>query len=362
MFTETELQELMEFQADGRTLLSLYLNTDLSQQPKEKVRLVLRELLDRVSDRVRETDRQRVERFFDFEYDWQSKGVVIFSHQESGFWRAYPLSVPLTNGVFAFGRPYIKPLADLLEEYGRYGVVLVDREGARIFLVHMGVIQEQEEIMGQDLRRHKQGGWAAQRYQRRVDKQAEQNLKLVARATSAFCEGGQCNRLIIGGSDETVAQFVEMLPKAVRKKVVATISIDVTASPAQVLEASSEVIQEEQRRYENEQVEAMVTAAASGGAGVMGLADTLGALQEGRVHRLIVAQGYEHEAYLCGNCGYVVAQEMKSCPLCRGKIKKMDNAVDYIVQKVVESGGEVMVVRDSPALANAGHIGALLRY
>lgn len=362
MITEAELQELLEFQTEGGTILSLYLDTDLSQQAKERVRLVLRDLLDRVSNRIHEADRQRVEKFFDFEYDWQSKGVVIFSSQEEGLWRAYPLSVPVSNGVFAFSRPYIKPLTDLLEEYGRYGVVLVDREGARMFLVHLGVIQEQDEVTGQDLRRHKQGGWAAQRYQRRVDKQAEQNLKLVAKATSAFCESGQCKRLIIGGSDETVAQFTEMLPKALRRKVVATISMDMTASPAQVLEASSQVIQDEQRRYEEEQVEAMVTAAASGGAGVMGLADTLGALQEGRLHRLIVAQGYEHEAYTCGDCGYIVAQEMKSCPLCAGKIKKMGNAVDYIVQKVVEGGGEVMVVRDSPALAKAGYIGALLRY
>jgi hypothetical protein len=30
-------------------------------------------------------------------------------------------------------RPYVKPLVDLLDAYGAYGVVLVDSQGGRVF-------------------------------------------------------------------------------------------------------------------------------------------------------------------------------------------------------------------------------------
>jgi peptide subunit release factor 1 (eRF1) len=83
---------------------------------------------------------------------------------------------------------------------------------------------------------------------------------------------------------------------------------------------------------------------------------------EGRVRVLLVAEGYRATGYRCQHCGYIAAQAKEKCPFCGGRVKQIDDAVDLIVRSVIDQGGQVEVVRDSPALEKAGHIAALLRY
>jgi len=361
LLDEKDLQELAGFKSEESPILSLYLDADLTRQPKEKCKLVLKELLKAVTKEAAE-EVERIEKFFDFEYDWQGKGMAIFSCQKQGLWRAFPLAVPVISQVFVGERAYIKPLAKLLDEYGRYGVVLVDRQGSRFFLFHVGELQEMSETLGKGVKRHKRGGWAQARYQRHVDELAQQNLKQAAEAAARFYAEGKCHRLILGGTDENVAQFQSMLPKSLQELIVGSMPIEIIASEAEVQRRSLEAIAEVERRSERELVEKVVTTATKGGAGVIGLADTLGAVHEGRVHTLAVAEGYSAQGYRCRECGYLAAQEVEKCPFCGGEMEKVDDAVDLIIRKVVEGGGQVEVVKDSKELRKAGSIGALLRY
>jgi len=362
VINEKELQELTSLTSAGAPVLSMYLNTDLSQQSKEKCKLVLRDVLEKVRSAAAGEDVAKIETFFDLEYDWQGKGVAIFSASASGFWRLYPLTVPIESEAHTGERPYLKPLAQVLSEFARYGVVLVDREGARLFLVHLGQIEEKASWTGQDVKRHKQGGFAAARLQRRVDKQAQQNLKRAAEATVRFCADNLCNRLVLGGSDDTLPRFRGMLPKALQKQIVGTLSLDVTASASEVMVRSAELLATEEREREQKLVEDLITAAAKGRSAVIGLADTFYEAHQGRVHTLVLERGFETNGYLCDGCGYVSAEPITKCPFCGGKPHAIEEAVNRVVEKVIESGGKVETVAANEALAKAGHVGAILRY
>ena len=50
MFTERDLNELVEFQSEQSPVLSLYLNVDLTQQTTDQYKLTLRSLLKQVAD------------------------------------------------------------------------------------------------------------------------------------------------------------------------------------------------------------------------------------------------------------------------------------------------------------------------
>jgi len=358
---ERELQGLATLESTEGPVLSLYLNTDLTQQSKDKCRLVLRDLLQRIQGSAADEDIARVERFFDTEYDWQARGVALFSLVGQELWRVYPLALPVESEVHLGDRLYLKPLTQLLGEYNRYGVVLVDREGARYFVMHLGQIEEKSELIGKDLKRHKQGGFAAARFQRHADRQAEQNMRLAAEATTRFCQDNRCTRLILGGADDTLPQFREMLPKALQKQVVGTLTVGMTASATEVLERSRELIEAGQRTREQKLVKDTVTAAAKGSAAVIGLADTFYVVHQGRVHTLVVEKGFEADGYLCG-CNYISAEPVAKCPFCGGKPEPIHEAVNLIVQRVLEAGGKVETIAESETLAEAGHIGALLRY
>jgi peptide chain release factor subunit 1 len=362
MITQAELQQLIDFEPGEHPALSLYLNVDPGRRSKDKYKLWLRNLLKDVSGEADPADIERVERYFDFEYDWQGKGVVCFACDKAGLWQAFSLAVPVEDDVFVGDRPYIKPLTDLMDRHEPYGVALVDREGARLFRIHMGETVETAGTLGEETKRHKQGGWAAQKLQRHEDVQASHNLRSAANVAIDFFQQGQCRRVVLAGTEETVSQFHGLLPRAWQDKVVGTIPMDMNASEADVLAKSRSVVREALAREQAKLVERIITSAAKGEGGVIGLADTLDALQEERVHTLVVAEGFSAPGYRCASCGYVAADSGGDCPYCDGDMAHVDDAVEYAVKRALELGGHLESVRDNPSLVEAGSIGAVLRY
>ncbi len=359
MIDERAIQELVNFRVDGASVLSLYLNVDPHRRTREKYKLALRRLLESVSAQADSRDLARVERYIDLEYNWQGRAVACFSCEAAGFWRAFPLLLPREDLAFVGDRPYVKPLTDIME---RYAVALVNRGGARLFVFYMGALQEATEISGEDVKRHRAGGWAAQRYQRHEDVTAQRNLREAAELTEAFCRQHKCDRLILGGTETNVALFEELLPSALRERVIGRISVDKDASPAEVNERALEVVQTYLAQSESALVNDMITTAAKGRAAVIGLADTLGALHEGRLRRLVVEQGYRAPAYLCRGCGYMTVEPVERCSFCGGDMAYLPDAVDHLIHHAIQQGLDVTIVGGSEALQRAGHIGALLRY
>jgi peptide chain release factor subunit 1 len=362
MLSEKELQELAGFRSESGTVLSVYVNTDLTGQPKEKAKLVLREALDSVRAEAHAEDVARVESYVDREYDWRSRAVAVISALQDDLWRVYPLPVAVQTEAHVGPAPYLKPMTRMLDEYARYVIVLVDREGARLFLMHLGGIEEKAGWAGQEVKRHKQGGRAAERYQRREDQRARQNMRQSADMVVRFLQEARASGLILGGSDETLPRFRELLPKAMQKQIVGTLAIDMQAPAAEVMERATELINAGEQEREARLVEDMVTAAAKGSGAVTGLPDTFYVAHEGRVHTLVVERGFEAAGYLCAGCGYISAESIGKCPFCGGLPEVTSDAVDRVMQKVMDSGGKVEIVAPSDALTKAGRIGAILRY
>jgi peptide chain release factor subunit 1 len=362
MITENELQELIDFQGDDAPVLSVFLNVDPSQRSKEEYKLALRKILKEVSDQAAREDVERVERFFNLEYNWQGRGVALFSCAAGDLWRTYSLAVPVDDGAFVHSRPHVKVFSDLMDQYAPYGVILVGKEGARLFGISLGEIENSVDLLGEETKRHKQGGWAASRYQRRDDEQAQQNLKASADLATGFLRPAHHKRLLIGGTEETVAQFKTFLPKALQDLIVATIPIDVTAPDSEVLARSMSIIKEVEGAEEKRLVEQALTLAAKGEAGATGLDDTLTAVQEERIHILLVDRDFHAPGYRCEDCSYVTTALLEKCVYCGGVFTPVEDVVEFVVGRVVNSGGQVNVVHDAPMLKEAGGIGAILRY
>jgi len=363
VITERQMQELAGYNPPAGQVLSLYLNVDPRRRIPEKYKLALRRQLTMVVDLADPADIARIERYFDYEYNGQGRGVACFSCQEADYWRAYPLSVPVEDAVSVGDHPHIKPLGDVMETYARHAVALISREGARFFVFEQGEAEEVGSLEGEDVKRHKQGGWAAARYQRHEDAAAHRNLKDVAEATADFCREHGCQRLILAGTEKTVAQFGPLLPRPLQEQVVGSFAVGMTAALSEVAERSLEITQEAALQQQALLVEQLITAASSkGGAGALGLADTLRLLEEGRVHHLVLAEGYRGTVHRCENCGYMTVEPLETCAFCGGQMRLLDDAVNRVVSRAIERDVEVTTVRDSKALEEAGSIGAILRY
>jgi peptide chain release factor subunit 1 len=367
MIDQATLHELVGFQPTQKNAptLSLYLDVDPRHRTTDEYRLALRHLLAAVDGQANKEDCARIERYIEKEYDRQSRSLVCFSCAAEGFWHAIPLMAPVEDTVFAGHRPYVKPLGDIIETFARYGVVVLDREGGHLFMFNLGMLEGVSGVAGEDIKRHKQGGWAAARFQRREDEAAYRNLKEVAEMASEFVRSGDVRRLILGGTEGNVAQFAAMLPKSVQQIVVGTINADVAASPSEVGEKSLALIREVAAARKAKLVDQLITTAAKGGPAALGLANTLLAVDARRARHLVLDDGFAAPAVRCDNCGYVGVEQKgddTTCPLCEAHLRVLPDAADSLVRWAIEQDIDVTFVSGSAALQEAGAIGALLRY
>ncbi len=365
MLSENDLRELLEFNATD-PVLSVYLNTDPSEGNTDTLKRRLRSMIKEIN---LTSDVEAISKFFDHEYNWSGRGVAVFSCSPQNFFRAYPLAVPVRNLVHISDRPSVKPLASLLDNYGGYGVVLVDKQGARLFFFHMGELREQEGVLGETVKRTKTGAGASAVPGRRgssatsrtVDEVVERNMKEAAEFAIRFFEDNHVRRVLVGGTDENVKLFCGLLPKAWQSLVMGTFPMSMTASHAEVRARALELGIQTEAEREKRLVERLLTLAAKNSGAVIGLEETLTAVNSGRVQTLVISEGFRKNAFRCKSTGWLTTKPEE---LCNGEddVEKVYDVVDTVVNQVMRGGGEVDVVMSSSELEKAGCIGAMLRY
>lgn len=366
MITETNLQELLGFKSQY-PVLSIYLNTDPSQGSADVYQLKLRNLL---KDVELEEDVARMEHYFASEFDWTGRSVAVFSCAPAKFFRAYTIAMPVGTRLRIGDHPHVKPLADLLDSFGAYGVVLVDKQGARLFYFHLGELREQEGVMGEEVRHTKRGGASTfpgrrggiagqTHYEEEV---TERNMKEIASIAERFFKENNVRRVVIGGTDDNVSLFRSFLPKSWQSLVVGAFRMNMLATSDEVLEKTMELGNQAEAKQEEKLLNQIVTAASKGKAGVLGLYDTLGAVAEGRIQMLAVQNGFRAPGYRCQECNYLTDRPLPACPVCGGKFKEIPDAVEMAVHNVMRAGGDVDILQHPHKVKGFENIGALLRY
>ena len=367
MFSHVDLQELLAFDAGENQVLSLYADADAGQQPRETIKQQLRGLLRQAPAEL-EADVAVIEKYIDLSHDWSKPGLALFSCQAQDFFRVYPAAVAFRNRLRIGAKPYVKPLAHLLDHYAHYGVVLVDRVGARFFEFHLGELQHTGGVLGEDVRKLKHGGGSSATGMRggiggdRAEEEAAgRNLKEAAAAATHFFSNKDIRRLFLGGTTETVSQFRDMLPRRLQSCLAGTFAVEMNASEHEVRERSLALLRGANEQRERKLVEKMMSGAAQGGLGVIGLESTLAAVSQGRVQTLIVSDGYKapglldtsSHSLLDADAGY--GQE-------NGHLEPVADVVETAVAQTLSHGGHVEIISDNPELEKVGRIGAILRF
>ena len=367
MFNQAQLQELLSYQPNGHEVVSVYIDTDSGKATKDAIKLQVRGML-KSAQLTEEKDAAEIERYLDHSYDWKQPGLALFCSNGGDFFRAYPAAIPFRNRVRLGYKPYVKPLAHLFDYYAHYGVILVDRVGARFFEFHLGELQATEGTMGEDVRKLKQGrgssavgmrgGVGGARHENEV---GQRNLREAANIANQFFTDKPIRRLFLGGTAETVAQFKDMLPKQLQSCIAGTFSIDMTAGDHEVRQQTLALLQEANQAREEKLVKDLITAHAKGGNAVIGLDDTLQAICDKRIETLVISDGFKKPGYVQDNSGYIVANLAKS-PLSDRELTAVNDVVDAAVAQTMSLGGHVEVIAGNHNLEDVGRIGAILRF
>lgn len=361
MLSDKAVQELLNHQSSV-PMLSIYLNTEM---PPDAYKLTLRSMLKGID---MPADQEASLRYIEHEYAREGRSLALFSCAEENFFRAYPLSVAVHSRIHVDTKPYMRPLANLLDAYGAYGVALVDKQGARFFYFHLGKLVEQDGLLGEEEVRQSKSSPSSVHGRRSYESlsnpdtiAAKKNFKEAAEYAVAFFGKQKVRRVLLGGTDENIAQFQQQFPKSWQSLIVGSFAMDMNANHQQILDETLRVGAKAEEKREAVLVQQMITSAAKAAEGVVGLVDTLPATREGRVQTLLVDENFHAPGYRCESCEYLAAQAEETCPFCGGRFRKIEDATETAVRQVMLSGGVVEIVRDNTEMAEIG-IGALLRY
>lgn len=379
MFSHADWLTLKVYKPDGEGfVLSLYLDVDRAKEVNRNrgFERALHNMIrshesQSISPSLRAdwlNCRKAVEEFV-HSYQPSKRSLLIFSNPRRPFWWHCELTVPLENELSFSDSPYLRPLAEKMDEYERYGVVLLDSERARFFSVYMGEIEELQEITTDVPRKTQTSGtdqiWSQKHQQRHHREHVVQHFRDVIEKLRDFTEENRFEALALGGSQQATADLVQALPKALSRRVAGTFTLPVSAKPQEALSHTKEIETRQRQVRQQELIDSLITMTNKGGKATLGLADTVEAINEGKVWRLVYDKSLLATGFVCRECGMLFAGENHGrCRRCGVETEPTPNLVNNAIAKVIEAGGSIDEVSDGAAsrLAEIGHIGALLRY
>jgi len=378
MISDQDIKQLRRYTPDSDScILSLYLNVDQSNAAnlnrgfETSFESLCRQVLD--NQHSDQAGRQRFEaesrliRQFLRDYVPKGKTLVVFSDSKQKFWWQRDLQVGLPPGLRWSQKPWVRPLLELVEGHDRIAVVLIDKQRARIFAGDNGEIDKQLEIMSDVPNRHSTTGtdhiMSQGQMERDHDNHVQSHAKRTADELSSLIERLKLEKVVIGGPVEATSVFIGSLPKRIQQMVIGTISAPVDAGIDRVMNEVRNVQDKAEQEDETKIVDAMITAAMKGDKAVLGLSDTLFAIQEGRVYRLVVARDYRAEGKECGSCHVLIADGLDNCSFCGGKLAAAPDLINRASHRVLDMGGKIQLVAgEAAAKLSSARIGALLRF
>jgi len=388
MFADLDLRSLAEMSSSERAFLSVYLSRPSSVADLEKRFRRIRRVLsgkgeDAPSSRAEGqapsdvrpalkgvADKDEREHFDEncaivMKYldknPFESGSVAVFSCWALDYLLAVPLAATVPDLVQVDSSPFVRPLAELQDEYENVAVVVADNSRARIFLVSSAVAGDEEVIKGNVKNHVKKGGWSQQRYERRRDKQLKLYAREIVSALEDLRREEDFRRILLVGGKETIRAIRENLPAAL-EKIAADKALDLRRAEGAVNEDIWELFREEERESERDLWERIRAEYMKGGLGAAGLDDVLAAAREGRVERMIVDRTFKPEGRRCRDCERLASGKPAKCAGCGSESLFNVDLVNEIVEMLEQSGATVDFADPIPSLAEAGGIAALLRY
>ncbi len=369
MFSQKDLKELIQIET-SHPILSLYLNTDSTLQNQDVSRLHLKNMLKDIPANMQE-DVIAVQQYIEHEYDWQSRGIALFSCADEGLLWTFNVKSPLLKDAFFIkNHAVIYPLARILDVCAGWGIIIIDKQGARLFTYNAGKLTEHEGFLGEAVRQTKGGGSGSNLHGSRGEDNGSENIKNSihlnmkegAAYTARVFDQRQIRRMVIGGSDENTHQFMAELPKTWQSLVAGTCALDMESDHKDILAKLLEIIQRKENETTAALVNQVITATAKGNQGALGLEAVMNEIRNGRAQIILFEEGTVLNGHQCRGCHYLTTQSLDACPFCGKTFEPLENAGEMAVHEALKNNMTVKITEGNQPLLEAGGIAAILRY
>jgi hypothetical protein len=389
------LSELARLRSGSEPIVSLYLDVRWNdEQQRERVRLFvqdrcrkilghylpdspgcegLRRTLDRIQKYVSGLTGQA--------YEAEKNGLALFACESSNLWRPLFFARSFENELAADGVPHLAQLVRLSDDCEPALVIMPGPDGADIYQLTLGELALQSALHrgpaphrdkefstagtakpGHHFEREGKDERHSEEYQRRSWKAAG------TEATVLFDSRHGCH-LVFVGTSENVAAFERELPDRLRERVIARLPRPRDFDRANgarhdgVIQGAADAVRMHERSAEERDVDAVVGESLRGGLAVLGPDDVVQALNQGRVHRLVLEEDFERAGWRCDNCDALGsnAEAAEKCIYCGGDVRVLHDLGEALVARTLSEGGEVELVAHQNKLHSYKGVGAFLR-
>ncbi len=379
MMTRDKIETLGRVSTPEWPTISLYLRID-KERIDEDFTIRLKNLISGAADNLdpeyshdqRQAvldDLDRIKEFVRDKQDRYGRGLALIVNSHEELWEAIEIPSQIDSSITIGPSTNVYPLIRLLETVEPYCTCLISRDQSRIFYSELGHIEELSQsrndmVPGQ----HEQGGWSQARYERHIQEHVRGHFKDTAAELQELEQKRPFRLLVLGGTDEVVSGFVEMLHPYVKERHVGTVRLLPEANINEVEQDSQEVIGRWLEGEKQRTLDALKNQAPEGELRATGLQSTIRALQRGQVMTLILDEAFESPGAVCENCGSLqIPDETESakCIYCGGALQDRENIVPDVVLGAFQQGARVIFLDSADQRQQArefGEIGALLRF
>ncbi|MDA0767115.1 MAG: hypothetical protein O3A87_05150 [Verrucomicrobia bacterium] len=264
----------------------------------------------------------------------RGRSAAVFSR-----WGDYPFVLPLTMGVPIEAQfhvatvPVIFPLVEMKDRFHRFVLVATTSDSARIFEINLGEVSESLLAERPELRERLGREWTRAHYQNHRREREDQFVKeKVAIIERLMAKRGH-NALILAGEARFVNRLRDQLPKHLQVRVAGKILGGLgEGTLSKVVEESIEVFLGQEHEESHDAVRRLDAAVRSGGLAVVGLKETLRAIEFHQADQLILSSDLPTEER------------------------------EQLVRLATQQDLPVETVQGSDTLERNGGVGCLLRY
>jgi rubrerythrin len=330
--------------------LSVYLSVDQSRLSNQnrKFEQRLKDMLSSIRSTIHEA--AELERFataahhiedFVSAYEPHARGLVLFFDGLDGFSWRQEVGVPIHNQARWDHELFLQPLANILDQFERYGVALMDPDRLRLFIMFLGEIEEVSP---------ESGGPTS-------------HLRRMSKELDRLVQGKQAQHLVLAGASDITSEMRSRLPKRLSALVIGEVDIAMDATPQDVLSVTEPIQKEYERSSETQAVKEVLRGVSRNEKTVAGLGRTLKALNSDRVWELIYSEGLSSPGFECTKCAALFSVARKSCPYCGASVHPVADVVERAVDHGIRKGVRIEVVTGEATgpLNTIGGIGAFLK-
>ncbi|HYE95930.1 MAG TPA: Vms1/Ankzf1 family peptidyl-tRNA hydrolase [Rubricoccaceae bacterium] len=363
MIDAVPLRDLAEMHGPERAFLSIYLSgPDAASGLEHRFKTIRALLVDEPDELAHFEESLRLAEPLLADFPKDAEALAVFACWANDFARAYPLPVAVEDRVWVGDAPYIRPIAELRDEYEDFALALVDSTAARLYVVSSAEAEEEGRVRGDVKNRVKVGGWSQKRYARRRDKQLEQYAEEVGEALAELDRERPYARLVVLGADESVRAVVERLPPALADKLAGTRAVPTGGTEEETLEAAFAVYFEGERAAERRLWDEIREQLFHDGLAVSGATRVLEAVEQARVEAILLDREATFGGTKCRACAHVVHGTPRTCQRCGSADVFEVDLVEALVERAERTGADVDFTDPFDALTEVGHVAALLRY